>query len=142
RFFPSNAYLDEVAYCFAAWDLTPDALPADDDEFIERRVVPLADAVRMAVEGEITESVSKVTLLQYLAGRNHRGDVERRNRDPRRGHPRLDSPRRGQRAQGDVGVHGLVALRPRRPARGPPRDNALGRPRSSPVVERSHQGRA
>ncbi len=73
RFFPSNAYLDEVAYCFAAWDLTPDALPADDDEFIERRVVPLADAVRMAVEGEITESVSKVTLLQYLAGRNHRG---------------------------------------------------------------------
>jgi len=53
-----------------------------------------------------------------------------------------DSSRRGQRAQGDVGVHGLVALRPRRPARGPPRDNALGRPRSSPVVERSHQGRA
>lgn len=67
RFHPSSAYLDEVAYCYAAWDLTPDPLPADDDEFIERRVVTLADAVRMAVEGEITESVSKVALLQYVA---------------------------------------------------------------------------
>ena len=67
RFFPSNAYLDEVAYCYAAWDLTADALPADDDEFIERRVVTLKEAVRMALDGEITESVSKVTLLQYAA---------------------------------------------------------------------------
>jgi len=50
--------------------LTPDPLPADDDEFIERRVVPLGEALRMAVEGEITESVSKVTLLQYLARRS------------------------------------------------------------------------
>jgi hypothetical protein len=29
--------------------------------------MPLAEAVRMAVEGEITESVSKMTLLQYVA---------------------------------------------------------------------------
>jgi ADP-ribose pyrophosphatase len=67
RFYPSNAYLDEVAYCYAAYGLTPDPLPADDDEFIERRVVPLADAVRMALDGDITESVSKMTLLQYVA---------------------------------------------------------------------------
>jgi ADP-ribose pyrophosphatase len=67
RFYPSNAYLDEVAYCYAAYGLTPDPLPADHDEFLERRVVPLAEAVRMAIDGEITESVSKVTLLQYAA---------------------------------------------------------------------------
>ena len=67
RFYPSNAYLDEIAYCYAAYGLTPDPLPADDDEFLERRVVSLAEAVRMAVEGEITESVSKMTLLQYAA---------------------------------------------------------------------------
>jgi ADP-ribose pyrophosphatase len=67
RFYPSNAYLDEIAYCYAAYRLTPDPLPADDDEFLERRIVPLAEAVRMAVEGEITESVSKMTLLQYVA---------------------------------------------------------------------------
>ena len=67
RFFPSSAYLDEIAYCYVARGLAPDPLPADDDEFLERRVVPLADAVAMAVEGEIVESVSKMTLLQYVA---------------------------------------------------------------------------
>jgi ADP-ribose pyrophosphatase len=67
RFYPSNAYLDEVAYCYAGWGLTPDPLPADDDEFLERRIVPLEEAIRMALDGEITESYSKVTLLQYVA---------------------------------------------------------------------------
>ena len=67
RFYPSNAYLDEVAYCYLGWDLEPDPLPADDDEFIERRVVPLREAIAMALDGAITESVSKVALLQYAA---------------------------------------------------------------------------
>ena len=66
-FYPSNAYLDEIAHCYAAYGLTPDPLPADEDEFLERRVVPLDQAIRMAIEGEITESVSKLTLLQYVA---------------------------------------------------------------------------
>jgi hypothetical protein len=66
-FYPSNAYLDEIAHCYAAYGLTHDPLPADEDEFIERRVVSLAEAVRMAIEGDITESVSKLTLLQYVA---------------------------------------------------------------------------
>lgn len=67
RFWPSNAYLDEIAYCYAAHDLAPDPLPADADEFFERRVVPISEAVGMALDGEITESVSKVTILQYFA---------------------------------------------------------------------------
>jgi ADP-ribose pyrophosphatase len=76
RFYPSNAYLDEEAYCYVATGLTPDPLPADDDEFIERSVVPVRDAVRMAVEGDITESVSKVTLLHYALthGMPHMGN--------------------------------------------------------------------
>jgi 8-oxo-dGTP pyrophosphatase MutT (NUDIX family) len=68
-FYPSNAYLDEEAYCYVAAGLTPDALPADDDEFLERSIVPLRDAVRMAVDGAITESVSRVTLLHYALTR-------------------------------------------------------------------------
>ena len=72
RFWPSSAYLDEVAWCFVAHRLTPDPLPADDDEFFERRVVPVADAITMALDGEITESVSKVTLLQYGLTRERR----------------------------------------------------------------------
>ena len=67
RFFPSNAYLDEVGYCYAAHGLTPDPLPADDDEFLERQIVPLTEAIRMALDGDITESFSKVALLQYAA---------------------------------------------------------------------------
>ena len=69
RFWPSTAYLDEVAYCYVARGLTPDPLPADDDEFIERRIVPAAEAVRMALADEITESVSKMTLLHWAAAR-------------------------------------------------------------------------
>ncbi|HEY3190374.1 MAG TPA: NUDIX hydrolase [Solirubrobacteraceae bacterium] len=77
RFWPSNAYLDEIAYCYVARDLVADPLPADDDEFIERRVLPLADAVRMALDGEVTESVSKVSLLQYaLRARGAGGAAE------------------------------------------------------------------
>jgi hypothetical protein len=67
RFHPSNAYLDEVADCYAAQDLVPDPLPADGDEFIERRAVPWSAAVAMALDGEITESVSTVAILQYVA---------------------------------------------------------------------------
>ena len=63
RFFPSNAYLDETAWCYVGEDLTPDALESDDDEFFERRVVPFREAVAMALDERITESVSKVALL-------------------------------------------------------------------------------
>lgn len=70
RFHPSNAYLDETAYCYVASDLTPDPLPSDDDEFFERTIVPWRDVVRMALEGEITESFSKMAILQHaLASR-------------------------------------------------------------------------
>jgi len=65
RFHPSNAYLDETAYCYVATGLTPDPLPSDDDEFFERAIVPWADVLRMALDGEITESFSKVAILQH-----------------------------------------------------------------------------
>ena len=70
HFHPSNAYLDETAYCFVADGLTPDPLPSDDDEFFERAVVPWTDVLRMALVGEITESYSKIAILQYAL---HRG---------------------------------------------------------------------
>ena len=63
RFYPSNAYLDEIAYCYLGEELSPDPLASDDDEFFERRVVPFRDAVAMALDDRITESVSKVALL-------------------------------------------------------------------------------
>jgi len=69
RFFPSSAYVDEVGYCYAAHGLVPDPLPADDDEFLERRIVPLPEAIRMALDDDITESFSKVALLHHAASK-------------------------------------------------------------------------
>jgi ADP-ribose pyrophosphatase len=63
RFLPSPAYLDEEAHCFLGEGLTADPLPSDDDEFFERRVFSLREAVAMALSDGITESVSKVALL-------------------------------------------------------------------------------
>jgi ADP-ribose pyrophosphatase len=71
RFYPSPAYLDETGYCYVARDLEPDPLPPDDDEFFERRIVPFAEALRMVLADEITESFSKVAILHHAvaAGR-------------------------------------------------------------------------
>jgi ADP-ribose pyrophosphatase len=63
RFLPSNAYLDETAYCYVGEDLAADPLQPDHDEFLERRVVPFREALAMALDDRITESVSKVALL-------------------------------------------------------------------------------
>jgi ADP-ribose pyrophosphatase len=65
RFHPSAAYLDEIGYCYVATGLTPDPLPSDADEFFEREVFPFEEVVRMTLTGEITESFSKITILQY-----------------------------------------------------------------------------
>jgi ADP-ribose pyrophosphatase len=71
RFYPSPAYLDETGYCYVARDLAPDPLPADDDEFFERRIVPFAEALRMVLADEITESFSKVAILHYAVTAGH-----------------------------------------------------------------------
>ena len=63
RFYPSNAYLEEVACCYIGEELTPDPLPSDDDEFFEREIVSFKDAIAMALDDRITESVSKMALL-------------------------------------------------------------------------------
>jgi 8-oxo-dGTP pyrophosphatase MutT (NUDIX family) len=65
RFYPSAAYLEETALCYVATGLTVDPLPSDDDEFFERAILPLDEVVRMTLAGEITESFSKVAVLQY-----------------------------------------------------------------------------
>jgi len=63
RFFPSIHYVDETAYCYIGEQLVVDPLPTDEDEFIERRTVEFPEAVRMALDDRITESVSKMALL-------------------------------------------------------------------------------
>ena len=73
RFFPSSAYLDEIAYCYIGEQLVADALPSDDDEFFERRVVPFEEALAMALDDRVTESVSKMAILAAGLRRGGRG---------------------------------------------------------------------
>ena len=61
----SNSVTDERAYAFIAWDLTPDdRFPRDSSEELSVRRVPFAEAVKMAVSGEITDAFSLVMLLK------------------------------------------------------------------------------
>jgi hypothetical protein len=56
---------DERAYAFIAWDLAPDdRFSRDSSEELSVRRVPFAEAVKMAVSGEITDAFSLVMLLK------------------------------------------------------------------------------
>lgn len=66
-FHTSNAYVDEFAHVYAGFDLVDDPLPADQDESFERRTFPFDEAIQMALDDRITESLTKVALL--AAGR-------------------------------------------------------------------------
>ncbi len=60
-----NSLTDERAYAFIAWNLSPEgSFQPDSSEELSLRRVPFADAVKMAVSGEITDGFSLVMLLK------------------------------------------------------------------------------
>ncbi len=63
RFWPNNAYLDEIIHIFAAEDLEEDALPPDRDEDLERGIFPLAEALSMARDDRIGCGLTKLALF-------------------------------------------------------------------------------
>jgi len=62
-FWPNNAYLDERIHIYVAEDLTPDPLPADQDEHLEVQAFPLSDALAMARDDRISCGLTKLALL-------------------------------------------------------------------------------
>jgi 8-oxo-dGTP pyrophosphatase MutT (NUDIX family) len=61
----SNSVTDERAYAFLAWGLSPDrSFARDSSEELSVRRVSFAEAVRMAVSGEISDAFSLVMLLK------------------------------------------------------------------------------
>jgi len=56
-------YSEEIIHIFLAEDLTPERLPADEDEDLETVIVPLAEAVTMCREGQIQDAKSVAGLL-------------------------------------------------------------------------------
>jgi ADP-ribose pyrophosphatase len=62
-YYTSKCICDETAHLYVGEDLTPAKAPPDDTEFLERHVFPFDEALRMALEGEIMDSMSVLGLL-------------------------------------------------------------------------------
>ena len=61
----SNSVTDERAYAFIAWGLSEDhSFAKDSSEELSVRRVPFAEALKMAVSGEITDAFSLVMLFK------------------------------------------------------------------------------
>lgn len=65
----SNSVTDEEGYVFTAEDLTEGEPEFESTEKIEIRRLPLREAVRMAMAGEITDALSVAGLLKLSAQR-------------------------------------------------------------------------
>lgn len=71
EFFLAPGYSTEYMVVFLATELTHDPLPGDQDEFITLQAVPIDQAYRMALSGELLDGKSLATLLlarSYLDG--------------------------------------------------------------------------
>ena len=62
-YYTSKCICDETAHLYVGECLTPARSPADETEFLERRVFPFEQALNMALECEIMDSMSVLGLL-------------------------------------------------------------------------------
>jgi ADP-ribose pyrophosphatase len=62
-YYTSKCICDETAHLYVGEDLARAEAPPDDTEFLERRVFPFDEALRLALEGEIMDSMSVLGLL-------------------------------------------------------------------------------
>ena len=61
----SNSVSDERALLFLATELTPGEAAPEGTEKLERLRIPFDDALRMALAGEITDSMSLIAIFRY-----------------------------------------------------------------------------
>jgi 8-oxo-dGTP pyrophosphatase MutT (NUDIX family) len=64
RLHTSNSVTDEEGYVFLAEELTEGETEFEDTEDITVRKLPLAEAIRMVMEGQITDAISAAGLLK------------------------------------------------------------------------------
>jgi 8-oxo-dGTP pyrophosphatase MutT (NUDIX family) len=76
----SNSVTDEEALYYLATDLTQGNAEPEGTEKLKLRRVRLADAVAMALHGEITDALSVLTLLRYALG-EFRGQTPNKSRE-------------------------------------------------------------
>ena len=68
-YWPTPAFANEVLHLYVAEGLTAGALSPDEDEFIEKVELPLADALDLIRRGRIKDSKTLVGLLAFAAWR-------------------------------------------------------------------------
>ena len=61
----SNSVSDEAALFYLATDLVPGPPQPEGTEKLELRRLPFSEALRMALDGEITDSLSLIAILRY-----------------------------------------------------------------------------
>lgn len=67
RLYPSPGYCGEVIHLFFAEGLTFGATHPDEDEFLEPERVPLTEAVRAVLAGELPDAKTQVAVLKVAA---------------------------------------------------------------------------
>jgi 8-oxo-dGTP pyrophosphatase MutT (NUDIX family) len=67
RLHTSNSITDEVGVVFLARGLAQGATNFEETEDLAVRKLPVEEAIRMALEGEITDAISVAALLAYAA---------------------------------------------------------------------------
>jgi ADP-ribose pyrophosphatase len=69
QLYPSPGYCGEIIYMFAAKGLSFGDTDPDEDEFLEAERVPLKDAVKMIMNGEIKDAKTQAAVLKLYFGR-------------------------------------------------------------------------
>lgn len=62
-YYTSKCICNETAHLYIGENLTPAHAPADETEFLQRRIFPFETALRMSLEGEIMDSMSVLGLV-------------------------------------------------------------------------------
>ena len=62
-YYTSKSICDETAHIYLGQSLTASHEPPDDTEFLQRRVVPFNQALRMTLEGEIMDIMSVIWIM-------------------------------------------------------------------------------
>lgn len=69
EFYSAPGFCSELLHLYLAEDLSPSRLPGDEDEEIDLERIPFAEAVRMALSGEIRDAKTLAGVLLYAASR-------------------------------------------------------------------------
>jgi len=69
RLHTSNSITNEIGVVFQATGLTEGETNFEETEDLTVRKIPVDEAIRMAMDGEITDAISVAALLHYAATR-------------------------------------------------------------------------